>query len=170
MKHEEIKDLISQIDSSTIQEFSFQTQADSLYISKIKERKTQTEHTASTSANQQATTNAEATPPAVAQETKSKETIAPATEAAATPSAPATSAGKTIDSPLVGVVYLAKNPDQPAFKKVGDSVEAGETVCIVEAMKVMNEIPADISGTVVNVLVGDGQVVEFGQPLFEISE
>lgn len=169
MKHEEIKDLISQIDSSTIQEFSFQTQADSLYISKIKERQTQTEHTASTSANQQATTNAEATPPAVAQETKSKETIAPATEAA-TPSAPAMSAGKTIDSPLVGVVYLAKNPDQPAFKKVGDRVEAGETVCIVEAMKVMNEIPADISGTVVNVLVEDGQVVEFGQPLFEISE
>ena len=66
MKHEEIKDLISQIDSSTIQEFSFQTQADSLYISKIKERQTQTEHTASTSANQQDTTNAEATPPAVA--------------------------------------------------------------------------------------------------------
>ena len=151
MKHEEIKDLISQIDSSTIQEFSFQTQADSLYISKIKERQTQTEHTASTSANQKAT-------------------IAPATEAAATPIAPATSAGKTIDSPLVDVVYLAKNPDQPAFKKVGDSVEAGETVCIVEAMKVMNEIPADISGTVVNVLVEDGQVVEFGQPLFEISE
>ncbi|WP_325756406.1 acetyl-CoA carboxylase biotin carboxyl carrier protein [Aerococcus viridans] len=170
MKHEEIKDLISQIDSSTIQEFSFQTQADSLYISKIKERQTQTEHTASTSANQQATTNAEATPPAVAQGTKSKETIAPATEASAAPRAPATSAGKTIDSPLVGVVYLAKNPDQPAFKKVGDRVEAGETVCIVEAMKVMNEIPADISGTVVNVLVEDGQVVEFGQPLFEISE
>src|SRR5699024_11069468 len=73
LKHEEIKDLISQIDSSTIQEFSFQTQADSLYISKIKERQAQTEHTANTSANQQATTNAEATPPAVAQETKSKE-------------------------------------------------------------------------------------------------
>ena len=170
MKHEEIKDLISQIDSSTIQEFSFQTQADSLYISKIKERQTQTEHTASTSANQQVTTNAEATSTTAAKETTSQETTAPVTEAAATPSAPATSAGKTIDSPLVGVVYLAKNPDQPAFKKVGDSVEAGETVCIVEAMKVMNEIPADISGTVVNVLVEDGQVVEFGQPLFEISE
>lgn len=170
MKHEEIKDLISQIDSSTIQEFSYKTQADSLYISKIKERQTQTEHTASTSANQQATTNAEATPPAVAQEATSQEATAPATVEATTPSAPAAPAGKTIDSPLVGVVYLAKNPDQPAFKKVGDSVEAGETVCIVEAMKVMNEIPADISGTVVNVLVEDGQVVEFGQPLFEVSE
>ncbi|MFW3497251.1 acetyl-CoA carboxylase biotin carboxyl carrier protein [Aerococcus viridans] len=166
MKHEEIKDLISQIDSSTIQEFSFQTQADSLYISKIKERQTQTENT---SANQQATTNAEATPTTAAQETISQENTAPATEEAA-PSAPAALAGKTIDSPLVGVVYLAKNPDQPAFKKVGDSVEAGETVCIVEAMKVMNEIPADISGTVVTVLVEDGQVVEFGQPLFEVSE
>ncbi|MFV8291315.1 MULTISPECIES: acetyl-CoA carboxylase biotin carboxyl carrier protein [Aerococcus] len=166
MKHEEIKDLISQIDSSTIQEFSFQTQADSLYISKIKERQTQTENT---SANQQATTNAEATPTTAAQETISQEKTAPATEEAA-PSAPAALAGKTIDSPLVGVVYLAKNPDQPAFKKVGDSVEAGETVCIVEAMKVMNEIPADISGTVVTVLVEDGQVVEFGQPLFEVSE
>lgn len=169
MKHEEIKDLISQIDSSTIQEFSFQTQADSLYISKIKERQTQTENSADISTNQQAITNAEATSTTAAKETTSQETTAPATEKA-TPSAPATSAGKTIDSPLVGVVYLAKNPDQPAFKKVGDSVEAGETVCIVEAMKVMNEIPADISGTVVNVLVEDGQVVEFGQPLFEISE
>jgi len=166
LKHEEIKDLISQIDSSTIQEFSFQTQADSLYISKIKERQTQTENT---SANQQAITNTEAKTPGVAQETTSQETTAPAIEEVA-PSAPAMSAGKTIDSPLVGVVYLAKNPDHPAFKKVGDCVEAGETVCIVEAMKVMNEIPADISGTVVNVLVEDGQVVEFGQPLFEISE
>ncbi|MFE0441986.1 acetyl-CoA carboxylase biotin carboxyl carrier protein [Aerococcus sp. NPDC058936] len=169
MKHEEIKDLISQIDSSTIQEFSFQTQADSLYISKIKERQTQTENTKNTSANQQAITNTEATTTGVAQETTGQETTAPATEEAA-PSAPAAPTGKTIDSPLVGVVYLAKNPDQPAFKKVGDSVEAGETVCIVEAMKVMNEIPADISGTVVNVLVEDGQVVEFGQPLFEVSE
>ncbi|PNL92333.1 acetyl-CoA carboxylase biotin carboxyl carrier protein [Aerococcus viridans] len=169
MKHEEIKDLISQIDSSTIQEFSFQTQADSLYISKIKERQTQTENTVNTSTNQHAITNAEATSTTAAKETTSQETTAPATEKA-TPSAPTMSAGKTIDSPLVGVVYLAKNPDHPAFKKVGDSVEAGETVCIVEAMKVMNEIPADISGTVVNVLVEDGQVVEFGQPLFEISE
>lgn len=170
MKHEEIKDLISQIDSSTIQEFSFQTQADSLYISKIKERQTQTENTTNTSANQQVITNTEATPPAVAREATSQEVTAPATEEATAPSAPAAPSGKTIDSPLVGVVYLAKNPDQPAFKKVGDSVEAGETICIVEAMKVMNEIPADISGTVVNVLVDDGQVVEFGQPLFEVSE
>lgn len=169
MKHEEIKDLISQIDSSTIQEFSFQTQADSLYISKIKERQTQTENSADISTNQQAITNAEATSTTAAKETNSQETTAPATEEAA-PSAPASLAGKTIDSPLVGVVYLAKNPDQPAFKKVGDSVEAGETICIVEAMKVMNEIPADISGTVVTVLVEDGQIVEFGQPLFEISE
>ena len=170
MKHEEIKDLISQIDSSTIQEFSFQTQADSLYISKIKERQTQTENTTNTSANQQTITNTDATPTSRAQEATSQETMAPTVAEDAAPSEPAAPAGKTIDSPLVGVVYLAKNPDQPAFKKVGDSVEAGETVCIVEAMKVMNEIPADISGTVVNVLVEDGQVVEFGQPLFEVSE
>lgn len=167
MKHEEIKDLISQIDASTIQEFSFNTSGDSLYISKIKERQVQSETPANTNAASSAS-KVEASNGVEVQEVASQEVAEPAIEPVAPSVAQAT--GKTIDSPLVGVVYLAKNPDQPAFKKVGDSVEAGETVCIVEAMKVMNEIPADTSGTVVNVLVEDGQVVEFGQPLFEISE
>ena len=162
MNHEEIKDLIDQIDQSSIQEFSFQTQADALYISKIKERQTVTEKESNTTANQIATNVESVSSPDVA-----KELASPQIEA--TTSSPAAK-GKTIDSPLVGVVYLAKNPDQPPYKKVGDHVEAGETVCIVEAMKVMNEIPADISGTIMNVLVEDGQVVEFGQPLFEVSE
>ncbi|MEY8370543.1 acetyl-CoA carboxylase biotin carboxyl carrier protein [Aerococcaceae bacterium 50-4] len=163
MNNEEIKDLISQIDGSTIQEFSFQTQTDSLYISKIKERQTQNESTTTPPINQSAT-NTETAVPVTPQETV---TATPVAEAA--PSV-ATATGKTIDSPLVGVVYLAKNPDQPAYKKIGDHVETGEIVCIVEAMKVMNEIPADVSGTIVDVLVEDGQVVEFGQPLFEVSE
>lgn len=169
MNHEEIKDLIDQIDQSSIQEFSFQTQADALYISKIKERQTVTEKESNTTANQIATNVESVSSPDVAKELASPQIEATTPDEAATTSSPAAK-GKTIDSPLVGVVYLAKNPDQPPYKKVGDHVEAGETVCIVEAMKVMNEIPADISGTIMNVLVEDGQVVEFGQPLFEVSE
>lgn len=169
MNHEEIKDLIDQIDQSSIQEFSFQTQADALYISKIKERQTVTEKESNTGVDQVSTNVESVSSPDVAKELASPQIEATTPDEAATTSSPAAK-GKTIDSPLVGVVYLAKNPDQPPYKKVGDHVEAGETVCIVEAMKVMNEIPADISGTIMNVLVEDGQVVEFGQPLFEVSE
>lgn len=166
MNREEVKELINQIDQSSIQEFSYQTQTDSLYISKIKDRKSSADQAVSVQSDkanhqlentQQAVTATEpAAVPAVQNEDKATEPTQAAT-------------GKTINSPLVGVVYLAKNPDQPPYKTAGDQVEAGETVCIVEAMKVMNEIPADISGVITNVLVEDGQIVEFGQPLFEVN-
>ncbi|MGY0837491.1 acetyl-CoA carboxylase biotin carboxyl carrier protein [Aerococcus urinaeequi] len=169
MNHEEIKDLIDQIDQSSIQEFSFQTQADALYISKIKERQTVTEKESNTGVDQVSTNVERVSSADEAKEVAGPQVATIAQDETVTNSTPVAKA-KTIDSPLVGVVYLAKNPDQPPYKKVGDHVEAGETVCIVEAMKVMNEIPADISGTIMNVLVEDGQVVEFGQPLFEVSE
>lgn len=77
--------------------------------------------------------------------------------------------GQTINSPLVGVVYLAPSPDAPVFKKVGDTVAVGDVLCIVEAMKIMNEIKSDVAGTVSAVLVNNQDIVEFGQPLFRIS-
>jgi acetyl-CoA carboxylase biotin carboxyl carrier protein len=73
-----------------------------------------------------------------------------------------------IKSPIVGTYYAAPNPGAPPFVNVGDVVEAGETVCIVEAMKLMNEIEADISGEVVQILVENGQPVEYGEPLFAL--
>ncbi len=75
----------------------------------------------------------------------------------------------TIDSPIVGTFYTAASPDAPAFVKVGDSVSPDTVLCIVEAMKVMNEIKAECSGTIKKVLVNNSEPVEYGQPLFVIE-
>lgn len=73
-----------------------------------------------------------------------------------------------IKSPIVGTFYSAPNPESPAFVRVGDAVEAGQTVCIIEAMKLMNEIEADVSGVIARILVENGQPVEYGEPLFAL--
>lgn len=90
------------------------------------------------------------------------------------PIAAATSAGdesryKAIKSPIVGTFYRSAGPDKPAFVKVGDAISVGSVVCIVEAMKLFNEIESDISGTVVKVLVEDAQPVEYDQVLFLVD-
>ena len=74
-----------------------------------------------------------------------------------------------VKSPIVGTFYAAPNPESPAFVKVGDHVGPETTVCIVEAMKVFNQIPAEVSGKIMAVLVENGQPVEFGQPLFKVD-
>ena len=76
--------------------------------------------------------------------------------------------GRTINSPIVGVFYVAPSPDSEPYAPVGKKVKKGDTVCIVEAMKCMNEIQAEESGEIVEVLVNDGELVEYGQPLFRI--
>jgi acetyl-CoA carboxylase biotin carboxyl carrier protein len=73
-----------------------------------------------------------------------------------------------IKSPIVGTFYAAASPEAAPFVRVGDFVEAGQTVCIIEAMKLMNEIEADISGEVARVLIENGQPVEYGEPLFAL--
>ncbi|SMO34793.1 acetyl-CoA carboxylase biotin carboxyl carrier protein [Gracilimonas mengyeensis] len=78
--------------------------------------------------------------------------------------------GDTVTSPIVGTFYESPDPDSDAFVKVGDSVSKGQTLCIVEAMKIMNEIEAEFSGTVQKILVDDGQPVEYEQPLFIIKK
>jgi len=95
---------------------------------------------------------------------------APAAPAAteAEPSAPAIS-GHTVDSPMVGTFYTASAPGTPDFVKIGDSVNQGDTVCIIEAMKILNQIEADKSGIVKAILVENAQPVEFGQPLIVIE-
>ena len=75
-------------------------------------------------------------------------------------------AGKVIKSPMVGTFYRSASPGAKAFVDVGSTVKEGEPVCIIEAMKIMNEIEADMSGTVSRILCENGQAVEFGQPLF----
>jgi acetyl-CoA carboxylase biotin carboxyl carrier protein len=73
-----------------------------------------------------------------------------------------------IKSPIVGTFYASASPEATPFVKIGDAIEEGRVVCIVEAMKLMNEIEADVNGEVVRVLVEDGQPVEYGQPLFAV--
>ncbi|MET1282406.1 acetyl-CoA carboxylase biotin carboxyl carrier protein [Vibrio navarrensis] len=94
---------------------------------------------------------------------------APVAEAAPAAAAPAVSAGHKVLSPMVGTFYRSPSPDSKAFIEVGQSVKAGDTLCIVEAMKMMNQIEADKSGVVTAILVEDGQPVEFDQPLVVIE-
>ena len=83
-------------------------------------------------------------------------------------SSPAIS-GHTVNAPMVGTFYTASAPGSPDFVKIGDSVNEGETVCIIEAMKILNQIEADRSGTVKAILIENAQPVEFGQPLIVIE-
>lgn len=76
--------------------------------------------------------------------------------------------GRVIKSPTVGVYYSSPNPESPPYATVGSTVKTGDILCIIEAMKLMNEITADCDGQVAEVLAGNGQVVEYGQPLFRI--
>ena len=91
---------------------------------------------------------------------------APAVEADATPAAPA---GHQVKSPMVGSFYSAASPEAPAYVEVGSQVKVGDTLCIVEAMKMMNQIESDKAGTVKAILVENGEPVEFDQPLFIIE-
>jgi len=98
---------------------------------------------------------------------------AAAQASAATPSAPAEPAVSsnliTIKSPMIGTFYRASNPETPAFASVGDEIAPGKTVCVIEAMKLFNEIESEISGRIVKVLVENATPVEFDQPLFLVE-
>lgn len=88
---------------------------------------------------------------------------------AAAPSAPVADSGKTINAPIVGVFYAAPSPNAQPYVSVGKQVKKGDTVCIIEAMKCMNEIQAEEDGEITEVIVKDGELVEYGQPLFKIG-
>ena len=94
---------------------------------------------------------------------------AAAPTAAAPAAAPAEPAGPSINSPMVGTFYRSSAPGEKAFVNVGDSVDENTTVCIIEAMKVMNEIKAETRGTIASILAEDGKPVQYGQPLFQLK-
>ena len=75
----------------------------------------------------------------------------------------------SIDSPMVGIIYLTPKPSSPPFAKIGQKIKKGDTICLIEAMKTFNEIKSDSDCTIKNIMVKNGEAVEFGQPLFEIS-
>ena len=93
--------------------------------------------------------------------------VVPAT--APVPAAPPEVVGHVVKSPMVGTFYRASSPGAKSFVEVGSVVKEGEPICIIEAMKILNEIEADASGTITQILVDNGQAVEFGQPMFVIA-
>jgi acetyl-CoA carboxylase biotin carboxyl carrier protein len=95
--------------------------------------------------------------------------VAPVAPAAEAPVANALPAGHVVKAPMVGTFYSSASPGTPAFVKVGQQVKAGETLGIIEAMKMFNQIEADVSGTVQAILVENGQPVEFDEPMFVIA-
>ena len=95
--------------------------------------------------------------------------VAAAPAAAEAPAAPAAVVGHQVKSPMVGTFYRASSPGAKSFVEVGSQVKEGETLCIIDAMKILNEIEADKSGTVTRILADNGQAVEYGQPLFVIE-
>lgn len=94
---------------------------------------------------------------------------APVPAAVAAPAAPAEPDGHVVKSPMVGTFYRSPSPGSKVFVEVGQNVSAGDTVCIIEAMKLLNEIEADVGGTIKAILVENGQPVEYGQPLFIVG-
>lgn len=115
--------------------------------------------------NKQAT----ATPPTVAKE-QSLVAAAPEQGVSVTTPTASSSSATMVTAPLVGVAYLAAEPKAEPFVQVGTHVKAGETLCVIEAMKMINEVPSPVSGTVKEVLVKNAAMVEFDEPLFAIEE
>ena len=146
MNLNEIKDLMAQFDQSSLKEFSYKNGTDELVFSK-----------------NEAKLVAEASPAPQDQTTPAVEVVS---ESSASESV---AEGDLVESPLVGVAYLAAGPDKSNFVSVGDTVKKGQTLVIIEAMKIMNEIPAPKDGVVTEVLVANEEMVEFGKGLVRIK-
>ena len=160
MNLNEIKDLMAQFDQSSLKEFSYKNGTDELVFSK-----NEAKLVAETSPAPQPVVPAVA-PTAAPQ----APTTTPAAEAFSESSVTESVAeGDLVESPLVGVAYLAAGPDKPNFVSVGDTVKKGQTLVIIEAMKVMNEIPAPEDGVVTEILVENEEMVEFGKGLVRIK-
>ena len=160
MNLNEIKDLMAQFDQSSLKEFSYKNGTDELVFSK-----NEAKLVAETSPTPQPVVPA--TTPTVAPQVP---TTTPAAEAASESSVTESVAeGDLVESPRVGVAYLAAGPDKPNFVSVGDTVKKGQTLVIIEAMKVMNEIPAPKDGVVTEILVANEEMVEFGKGLVRIK-
>ncbi|PID16931.1 acetyl-CoA carboxylase, biotin carboxyl carrier protein [Sporosarcina sp. P34] len=167
LKIQEIREIIKLIDQSSIQKFSLESDGGKIKLEKN---------------GGQAVTTVTETPqtPQVAPAPVQApvETVEVAVAPAPAPEAPAAPAAEVatdetlhkITSPMVGTYYQASSPDAEAYVKIGDKVTAESIVCIVEAMKLFNEIESEVQGEIVEILVQDGQLVEYGQPLFLVRE
>lgn len=154
MKAKEIQELIDFISQSGLAEVKIETDEFKLSVKK--------------SSDLPAPKPAEAAPVAAAPASSAPAAPAPAPVAQEAPVA-ASSTLVEIKSPMIGTFYRTPNPDSPNFVHVGDTIQAGQTVCIIEAMKLFNEIDSEVSGKIVKILVENSSPVEYDQPLFLVD-
>ena len=154
MNVEEIKELMTLFNDSNMTEFHLSNEEFEVQFSKREEYPQVVSNAVAPVAN--VATPVEAVPVSAAPSAEAQEALQVATDA------------KYITSPIVGVVYLQSSPDADPFVQVGKQITSNDTVCIIEAMKIMNEIKSDFNGEVLEVLVENGQMVDFGQKLFAI--
>ena len=162
MNLNEIKDLMAQFDQSSLREFSYKNGTDELQFSKNEARMASEAPAQVAPVPTAVVASPVVSAPSTPVESAVEEAPAPAETTVALE-------GDVVESPLVGVAYLAAGPDKPAFVTVGDSVKKGQTLVIIEAMKVMNEIPAPKDGVVTEILVSNEEMVEFGKGLVRIK-
>ena len=179
MEFENLLTLMKTMSDSELTEFSYEENGVQIMMSKLKERSMTLPQmnpaavVTAANVNTNTVTDCQTSMPSSAVSASIQTTVPvqaalkedSAAENAKTSSEPE---GNLVKSPLVGVFYAAPAEDAPPFVKVGDHVTAGQTLAIVEAMKLMNEIESDFSGTIAEVLVENGQAVEYGQPLFRL--
>ncbi|MFC7320840.1 acetyl-CoA carboxylase biotin carboxyl carrier protein [Halobacillus campisalis] len=160
LKVQEIRELIKLIDQSQIDEFSYETNGTKVCMKKSGGQVV-TEAPAIQETAKKPEPEVKETPEPKQETTKAEESKEE-TEAKS-------DYDKEITSPMVGTFYESPSPEEGAYVKVGDSVKQDSVVCIVEAMKLFNEIEAEVSGEIVEILVDDGELVEYGQPLFRVK-
>ncbi|WP_318614985.1 acetyl-CoA carboxylase biotin carboxyl carrier protein [Sporosarcina sp. YIM B06819] len=161
LKIQEIREIIKLIDQSSIEKFTFESNGEKIKLEKGN--------------GQSVGTPAVVSAPIVQQEVAVAQPVAVETVAVPVQQAPVAisqvedSSLHKVTSPMVGTFYASSSPDEPAYVQNGDKVKPESIVCIVEAMKLFNEIEAEVSGEIVEILVKDGQLVEYGQPLFLVK-
>ena len=162
-KMQEIREIIKLVDASSLDEFVYE--ADGTKVKLKRSNGVVTQVVAPKVETQTVVQQPVVAQPAKAsvETTVAPQPVAPKVEVAGTENL------HKITSPMVGTFYQSPNPESPAFVKVGDEVSDETIVCIVEAMKLFNEIEAEVEGEIVEVLVKDGQLVEYGQPLFLVK-
>jgi acetyl-CoA carboxylase biotin carboxyl carrier protein len=164
MKLNEIQDLIKFVAKSGVSEVELETKDVKIVIKTNKGKKAEA---------QQIMMQAPAAAPMIQAPAPVQQAAAPAQKSPETPSVPANGTDEskylTIKSPMIGTFYRSSSPDKPPFVNIGDEIKAGKVICIIEAMKLFNEIEADITGKIVKVLVTDSSPVEYDQPLFLVD-
>ena len=164
MQYEELVKLIDKLDQSSLAYFEFTNDNERLLLAKEVPQVAAPAPVVVTDVTESAALTAPASLAAPA-----PAAVPEAVEAPAAPAPAPAAAGKEVPAPMVGVVYLQANPDADPYVQVGDSVKKGQVLCLIEAMKLMNEIVAPQDGVVSAILVENENIVEYGQALFRIS-